>query len=312
MSGPASAPLRGLTAAVLGPGAVGCALAAGLHLRGADVALWGRRRGAAAAARRRIAGGRARPRLRASDDLERTLRGAGLVLLCAGDDGLADAAARAAPVLAVGLPRGGKGARPVALHTNGFHGADVLAPLAARGASCGVLHPLVPVPAGAGAEVLRGAWFAVAGDARATRMARKVARALGGRVLALARGTDAQAAYHAAASLASGGLIALFDAALGPLAGAADDPADARDALLVLMARTLANLEARGAGEALTGAAARGSAGLVARHVAALAEDASAAELYVTLARRMTALALAAGRIDARTARSVLARLAPR
>jgi hypothetical protein len=37
--------------------------------------------------------------------------------------------------------------------------------------------------------------------------------------------------------------------------------------------------------------------------------DAGAAELYVALARRMTALALAAGRIDARTARRVLARL---
>ena len=80
----------------------------------------------------------------------------------------------------------------------------------------------------------------------------------------------------------------------------------------------------------MTGAAARGSADLVSAHVAALSDDArdagdagggreskdeegvaDAGELYLVLARRMVALARRSGRLDARAARSVLARLRP-
>jgi predicted short-subunit dehydrogenase-like oxidoreductase (DUF2520 family) len=304
-----AASLRGQRIAVLGPGAVGSALAGALHARGAEVRLWGRTPGAAARVRRRLAGGRNAPRLAATSRLERALAAADVVLVCVGDDGLDAVAER------VGAALAGADPAPVVLHTNGFRGPDALAPAADAGAACGVLHPLAPVVAASGGGDARarpaglaGVWFAVAGARRARAAARRLVRALGGRALELSGGADAQAAYHAAASLASGGLVALFDAALGPFARAAADPAHARAALSDLMARTLGNLQDRGAGDALTGAAARGSARLVAAHLDALrAAGEGEDEIYALLVRRMVALARSASRLDAQAASRVLA-----
>ena len=301
--------LAGLRVALVGPGAVGSALARDLSAAGAEVRLWSRTPGRAAAVRRRLAGGApGHPRpsakhLLAPKGLPEALQGADALVLAVGDDALEPASLEAAAALA---PK----ARPVALHTCGARGPAALGALARAGASVGVLHPLAPLPARA-APSLSGAWFAVAGEPRAVRLARRLVRGVGGRVLALHDDPASQLAYHAAASLASGGLVALFDVALAPCAGAARDAAAARAALLELMARTLENLRQRPAGDALTGPAARGSEELVAEHVAALAaagaED--AAELYRVLARRMVALARRRGTLSAGEARRVLARL---
>ncbi len=94
-------------------------------------------------------------------------------------------------------------------------------------------------------------------------------------------------AYHAAAVLASGGLIALLDGitTLGAAAGI-----DERGCLAIygrLLEQTLANARAAGVASALTGPIVRGDAGTVAAHLAALEELApDAVELYLALARR--------------------------
>jgi predicted short-subunit dehydrogenase-like oxidoreductase (DUF2520 family) len=302
---PRTAPLAGLAVAIIGPGAVGAALAQGLLAAGASVRLWSRTPGRAAEVRRRLAGGRARPRLAACADLARALRAAHVVLLAVGDEALEDAGERAARALE-------PGAHPVALHTHGALGPEALSALQRAGSPVGVLHPLAPLPL-RGAPSLAGAFFAVAGDPRAAALARRIARGLGGRALALRDGPAQRLAYHAAASLAAGGLVALFDAALLPLAGAARDPRAARAALLDLLARTLENLRQGSAAGALTGAAARGSEALVAEHLAALARHGGGrdgpAELYRVLARRMVALARQRGSLAPGAARRVLARL---
>src|SRR4029077_2733576 len=82
----------------------------------------------------------------------------------------------------------------VVAHLAGSLGLDVLASHPRRAA----LHPLVALPsAEVGADRLRGAWFAVAGDA----LVRDVVAALDGHAIDV-RDED-RAAYHAAACIAS-------------------------------------------------------------------------------------------------------------
>src|SRR5919198_5155427 len=88
--------------------------------------------------------------------------GASAVLLCVPDGEIAAAAALVAPGPLVG-------------HCSGAGGLDVLAPHEAFS-----LHPLITVPAGAGADVLRGAGCAVDGSTpRALAAAEALAAALG-------------------------------------------------------------------------------------------------------------------------------------
>ena len=55
----------------------------------------------------------------------------------------------------------------ICLHLSGAMGAEVLRPLAERGCRVGSLHPLVALADARAAVRLRGAWYAVEGDAEA-------------------------------------------------------------------------------------------------------------------------------------------------
>ncbi len=145
------------------------------------------------------------------------------------------------------------------LHLSGSLGLDVLAPHERRGS----LHPLVPLPTPTiGAARLRsGATFAVAGDPAAGALA----RALGGRVVEVEE--DRRAAYHAAASIAANHLVALLGQ-VERVAAAAGLPLDA---FAGLVRSAVDDAFALGPGAALTGPAARGDWGTIARHRAVLA-----------------------------------------
>src|SRR5215467_15503243 len=68
------------------------------------------------------------------------------------------------------------------LHTSGCLSSDILLPLRNLGASVGSIHPLQSF-SGVGVPDLEGRLFAIEGDRGAVRVARSVARALGGQVL---------------------------------------------------------------------------------------------------------------------------------
>lgn len=194
-----------------------------------------------------------------------------VVLLCVPDSEIAAAARAVAPGPLVG-------------HCSG---ATTLAPLLAAGHEAFGLHPLMTVPAGAGAEVLSGAGAAVAGSGeRALQTARHLAARLGMRPVVVA---DAdRAAYHAAAAMASNFLVALEDAAERLAATAGVD----RDLLVPLARASLENWAALGAGRALTGPIARGDEATVERHRATLAERApDMLPLYDALAGATRAVA---------------------
>ena len=173
------------------------------------------------------------------------------------------------------------------VHTSGLLGAEVLQPALAAGSQIGAFHPLVSFTGDVerSAAAIKGATIALEGDDRLVALLADLAEALGAVPVRVPRG--AKPAYHAAAMLASGGLVALLDAivTLGAAAGM-----DEKGALAVygrLVEQTLANARVLGVGAALTGPVTRGDADTLRAHLAALERLApDAVELYLAAARR--------------------------
>jgi predicted short-subunit dehydrogenase-like oxidoreductase (DUF2520 family) len=272
---------------VLGLGAVGTALAIGLARSGLRVRAWSRKLGPLP------------PELDPvvfESDFTRAVAETGVVLVCVSEGAIAEVAERLGQELE-------PSARPVVLHTSGFHGVGALATLAQRGIATGVLHPLTALPrTAAGAQVEEwpaGVWFATAGSEVARAKARELVARLKGRELALH--ADSQPLYHAAATLLSNGAVALFDVALALASQAAQDPEAAREAFAALLASTSANLARVEPRQALTGPAARGEVDVVRGHLENLRElgpaGQQAVELYRALGRRLLELAAEDGRL---------------
>lgn len=178
------------------------------------------------------------------------------------------------------------------VHTSGLLGAEVLDVARGAGSHVGAFHPLVSFTSELerSVESLEGATIALEGDDAIIGLLVDLAEAIGGVAVRLPRGS--KPAYHAAAILASGGLIALLDAivTLGAAAGL-----DEQGSLAVfgrLMEQTLANARAIGVGAALTGPITRGDAGTLQAHLETLERLApDLVALYVAAARRELYLA---------------------
>ena len=178
------------------------------------------------------------------------------------------------------------------VHTSGAVGAEVLAEAVIEGGDIGAFHPLVSFTSDVERSVagIAGATFAIEGDDRSVELLADLVEAIGGTPVRLPPGM--KAAYHAAAVLASGGLVALLDAivALGATAGL-----DERGSLVVygrLAEQTLANARGVGIAASLTGPITRGDVGTVAAHIAALEAHApDVVELYLATARRQLRIA---------------------
>ena len=173
------------------------------------------------------------------------------------------------------------------VHTSGLLGAEVLESARAAGSQIGAFHPLVSFTLDTELAVaaISGATIAIEGDDRAIELLADLAEAIGGIPVRLPPGT--KPAYHAAAVLASGGLVALLDAivALGAVAGM--DEAGALAVYGRLIEQTMANARALGVRAALTGPISRGDSDTLKAHVAALQRFApDVVELYLAVARR--------------------------
>lgn len=182
----------------------------------------------------------------------------------------------------------------LALHCSG---ATPLLALAPAPASAG-FHPLKLLAGDAG---LAGASVGIEADAARRPALEALALQLGLAPLVLPSPMDAtaRAAYHAAANLAASGVLAVLAEAqaLWGAAGLARDGALA--ALLPLTRGALDTAAARGLAGAVSGPIARGDAGVLERHLAALAAAGMGDELLRALGRRQLALAEGAGRLDA-------------
>jgi predicted short-subunit dehydrogenase-like oxidoreductase (DUF2520 family) len=287
---PGEPPLTG----IVGAGAVGTALGVALTRGGWPVA--------AIASRDPARRERARallPGARAFSEANAILDEAELIILAVPDDAIAP--------LAAGL-RLYSGQALV--HTSGLLGAEVLAPAMAAGTQIGSFHPLVAfADLERAVAALHGATIAVEGDEDLVGLLADMAEAVGGTAVRLAPG--AKPAYHAAAVLAAGGMVALLDAIvrLGAVAGL--DEHAALGVYLPLVRQTLANAETLGVAQALTGPFTRGDVGTLDAHLDALRRHApDVAELYRALGSRELAIARRRGSLAPDGARRLAASLA--
>jgi predicted short-subunit dehydrogenase-like oxidoreductase (DUF2520 family) len=157
----------------------------------------------------------------------------------------------------------------VVLHTSGAMDSGVLRAVRACGAAVGSMHPLQTFN-GVSAPPLEGKVFAIEGDPMAVRMARKIARGLGGAPSPIE--ARKKPLYHAAGALAAGHTLVVLEAAVQVLMSLGTKRKEAIRALLPMTRQVLQNYERLGARAAWTGPLARGDYEVVAKHLKVLQE----------------------------------------
>jgi predicted short-subunit dehydrogenase-like oxidoreductase (DUF2520 family) len=157
----------------------------------------------------------------------------------------------------------------VVLHTSGVMDSSVLNAVRACGAAVGSMHPLQTFN-GVTVPPLEGKVFAIEGDAMAVRVARKIARALGGAPSQIEPRN--KPLYHAAGTLAAGHTLVVVEAAIQLLTSLGMKRREAMRALLPMTRQVLQNYERLGPRAAWTGPLARGDYEVVAKHLNVLQE----------------------------------------
>jgi predicted short-subunit dehydrogenase-like oxidoreductase (DUF2520 family) len=216
--------------------------------------------------------------------LTRNLLASRVILIATPDDAISDIARDLARM-------GGEELRgKVVLHTSGAQDSRVLTPLKDYGAAVGSMHPLQTF-SGVSVPELEGKVFAVEGNAVAVKVARQIARALGGSPVHISGGK--KTLYHAAAALASGHVLALVESATQLLISLGMKRSEAMRALLPLTRQVLDNFQRVGPRAAWTGPLQRGDLKVVEAHLHALhdsrEEVAQAYEALNCLAARVLA-----------------------
>jgi predicted short-subunit dehydrogenase-like oxidoreductase (DUF2520 family) len=186
--------------------------------------------------------------------------------------------ARAARALAGKIEWKGR----VALHSSGALTSDEMAVLRRGGASVASVHPLMTFVRGSRPS-LAGVPFAVEGDARAVRVARRLVEDLGGRAYSIRK--NDKAAYHAWGTFASPLFTALLATTEQVAALAGVNRKAAKQRMIPILLQTLANYAAIDAAGAFSGPIVRGDLDTVKQHLGVLRSLPAAREVYSALAR---------------------------
>ncbi|HEX4440007.1 MAG TPA: DUF2520 domain-containing protein [Thermoanaerobaculia bacterium] len=210
-----------------------------------------------------------------------------VIALAVSDDAIAEAAARLAP----------RSRARFAYHFSGALSSALLSPFAAgpRRASIASLHPVRPFT-GSDHEDWAGAFVAVEGEEDASREGEDILRALGARPYRIAE--ERKPLYHAAASLAAGGVAAVLSVAVRAWEEAGIPDGVARETLSALAAGAAEAVGRRPFADAFTGAVARRDSGTVRVHTESLSRDADALSLYASLAEEILRRTEGRGRED--------------
>lgn len=188
------------------------------------------------------------------------------------DAGLIEAAVALAPAVKRG---------DVVLHLAGMLGPEVLVAAKAAGARVASMHPLCAVVEGDARHLLWGSAFAAEGDPEAVREAKRVARDVGGSLVAL-EAVD-RARYHGAAAMVATGGAAIAQAAEALFASSSTPPPDeeALRAMISSLLRSVAsNVAAVGARRALASPLMRDDTRTVSKHLDAMASRPEVRDLY--------------------------------
>jgi predicted short-subunit dehydrogenase-like oxidoreductase (DUF2520 family) len=278
--------VRRLSVAVVGAGRLGTALGVLLEAAGHRVVAASGREASSQRVRRFLRWARFVP----AEEAHQAARSGRVVILAVPDDLIA-------PTTSDIAGQGGFSRGQHVIHLSGSVGLSALAPARALGAQVLSMHPLQSIPdVEEGIRRLPGSSMAVTAETdQALSFGCALAEAVGCRPFALA--DDVKPLYHAAAVFCSNYLVAVIGMAehLFRLAGL-DDPIER---FAPLAAGTLEATLSRGPAEALTGPAARGDAGTVARNLTALAATApEAVPAYVALAEVAAGIAARSGRLS--------------
>jgi predicted short-subunit dehydrogenase-like oxidoreductase (DUF2520 family) len=170
----------------------------------------------------------------------------------------------------------------VALHSSGALESGELRALRRQGAAVASLHPLMTFVSGV-TPSLSEVPFAVEGDPAAERVARSIARDLGGETFVIHK--KDKPAYHAWGAFALPLLLAALVTA-ERVAGAAGIPRkSARKMMLPIVRQTLANYAEHGPKGAFSGPIIRGDAATLEKHLRVLRDVPEARDVYLALAR---------------------------
>ncbi len=189
----------------------------------------------------------------------------------------------------------------IAFHLSGALSAAALAPLARQGAAVASLHPLRAFTGDRG-EDWRGALVAIEGDPEAVEAAGRVTAALEGVPHRIR--TESKPLYHAAATLAAGGTMALLSIAVRAAVDAGLPEEQARAALARLASEAASATAGRPFSEAFTGPIARRDAETIRAHRRASEGRRDFSDLYRRLAEEI--LSTTAGRGKEKEIRAIL------
>ena len=185
-------------------------------------------------------------------------------------------------VAARALIRSAKWKGKIAFHSSGALASDELNVLRRRGAALASVHPMMTFVRGS-IPSLKGVAFALEGDAKAIRVARRVTRDLGGDAFPIPK--TCKIAYHAWGGFSSPLLVAMLVTAEQVARAAGLSPTQARKIMLPIVKQTLANYSALGPAGAFSGPIVRGDVPIVRKHLRTLQKIPGAKEVYMALSR---------------------------
>ncbi len=186
-------------------------------------------------------------------------------------------------------------------HLSGALAAAILSPLSKAGAAAASLHPLRAFSGGE-EDDWEGTLVAIEGDPAAVELGERLIARLGATAYRIP--SEAKPLYHAAATLAAGGTMALLAVAVRAACAAGVPESRARPALARLAAEAATATATRPFAEAFTGPIARRDAETVRSHRIAAARDPGFFDLYRRLAEEI--LASTPGRGRERVIRAIL------
>jgi len=260
-----------LKIAIVGPGRLGGALALGLKNAGYKVdEIISRDRPASLREARRLA---RKVEARAATIKTARLQ-ADLVWFLVPDRGIAPVARQLAALT--------EWKAKLAFHSSGALDSGQLQALGRRGAAVASVHPFMTF-VNRSAPTLARVPFAIEGDPKAVRIARKIVSRLGGEPFAIP--SNRKSAYHAWGAFTSPLLVSLLVTAEQVAAAAGFSRSQARRWALPIMQQTIANYIRLGPAGAFSGPIARGDSAVVRQHLQVLKASPAARQVYLALGR---------------------------
>lgn len=228
---------------------------------------------------------------------EATVRDTDVIFLCLNDDALGDEIER----LAAGdIPFRNK----IFYHTAGAVAGDIFDPLRKKGASAGSFHPLQSIPRDGIETTLHEFAVAIEGDQLAVDVAVEMAREVGAHPIVLGKGS--KVLYHAAASLASNGLVGLTGV-VEEMIQSVGLEAEGRAYFYKLMEQSLDNSRKLTAEKAITGPASRGDMTTLKQHLSSLRESfPHLVPIYIVIGSHCVSLAVRSGKLSQKKAEQIL------